>query len=614
MPKTYTVSEVAKILGYSTNSIYTFLKEKRIKGVRFGRGRFRIPEEELARILHLSKKPAVPQVLRNPTDVLDVDLFDLFDWFIGISSVVSGVALFLFNASVSVDAMSRFIPFMRITLLCAGSGLIVSSIQGTSKRWHLFFQSVLCVVGFLGAYGMARAFDVTGAVLYASLSVIIVATMLRKISAEVSLGYFMTLLGFGTVLGMVLWPQQMTMKLLVSLVALPPATLQWILLCIVVVNTSAYWIGYIKKSPWLFAASCAFCGVVFVLTAVLYGEFLYWSRSFFFLVLAFFCFFLPVSTMLAPSRSQRQRLYLHLFFGLIGGLLLLGIMTVYALHHVLWYQRVDDFENKILVGRTVLENAIVNVKSSVTTASGNADFLTTIEKRDTDALTRNAKIVFEGNSLIRRLIFLRENGDVAAVYPYGVLERTNYAFREYFIRVRDTKVLYVSNIFESHSDQGTRPVISVVMPLLDTQNEFSGVMVASVNLEKIALQLQQLARESGGEYFTVADQNGKYVIHPNIALIGTPVPVSDPLYKKGKKQHGVENTFLSDGSIGLVAYDTIPSLGWGISVQVPSGSILALNTFSLMLTFCMISGVFVVAILLLYLMKFRWLPKQRGYP
>src|SRR3990172_6082229 len=63
MPATYTVKQVAQILGYSTNSIYTFLKEKRIKGVRVGRGRFRIPQFELDRLLLTTKSGSpLPQL------------------------------------------------------------------------------------------------------------------------------------------------------------------------------------------------------------------------------------------------------------------------------------------------------------------------------------------------------------------------------------------------------------------------------------------------------------------------------------------------------------------------------------------------------------------------
>src|SRR3990167_304165 len=52
MPKTYTVKQVAKILGFSTNTVYKYLDEGKIKATRLGsEGRFRIPEEELIRLV-----------------------------------------------------------------------------------------------------------------------------------------------------------------------------------------------------------------------------------------------------------------------------------------------------------------------------------------------------------------------------------------------------------------------------------------------------------------------------------------------------------------------------------------------------------------------------------
>lgn len=631
MPKTYTVKDIATILGFSTNSIYSFLKAKRIKGVRVGKGRFRIPEEELARILHLSKKPvsqsvssvgiedkdivpvvadiAIP-VQITPTTVLEPNLFD---WFIGIASVISGIALFLFNVSSQGEIMGRLIPVIRILLICGGLGLIASSIQEQSNRLYVFFQSIMISIGVMGAYGLMRGSDMVGAILFGSISVIILLSIIRKLPAELSMGYFITLLSFGTALGVILRPEQIMTKSVVSLFPLPTVVVQGILLSVVLFTTSLYWIGYVKKSRWVFAIGCAMYGIAFVFAAMLYGEFLYWSRSFFYLVLAFFCLFLPVSLMLEPTKSQRQRLYLHVFFGGMGGLLTLGIIMISSLHQMLLQQRVHDFKNKIVVGQTIVENAIANVKSSVMTASGNPDFFTTIQTHDTDALVRNAKVVYEGNPMIRRLVFLKANGDVVTVYPYGVLERRNYAFREYFTRVRDTKALYVSNVFESSSNEGKRSVVSVVAPLLDTKGEFIGVMVASVNLEKVALQLQQTAHESGGEFFTLVDQTGKYVIHPNTALIGSQAPLIDLMLRGIEKKHGIENARLSDGTVGLVAYDGIPSLGWGLSIQVPITAILALSAYTLLLMFGTLFGVFVIAIVFLCVMKFRWLPQQRGY-
>jgi sensor histidine kinase YesM len=248
------------------------------------------------------------------------------------------------------------------------------------------------------------------------------------------------------------------------------------------------------------------------------------------------------------------------------------------------------------------------------TASGNIDFLTSVEKKNQETLTRNAKIVYEGNPFIRRLVFLNQQGDPVGIYPYGVFDKTNYAFREYFIRTRDTKAPYVSSIFDTNISQMHRPVVSVSVPLLDEKGVFQGLINASINLEKTSLQLQQLAVESGGEFFTVVDNAGRYVIHPNVAIIGTNSPDKDVARKGAKKAHGIEEVVFPDGRLGLAAYDYMPSLGWGISVQVPTASILELSTFSLIITFGTLFVVYVLAILLLYLMRFRWTPQQKESP
>lgn len=630
MPKTYTVKDVATILGFSTNSIYAFLKEKRIKGVRVGKGRFRIPEEELARILHLSKKPMVsppPSELNIPlqkinaeptvvlrSDQTDVLTADLFDWFIGIVSVVSGLGLFLFNTPAHIEPLNQFLSFLRVVWICVGVGVLASSVYGKSRGWKILFQSILVLTVWTGAYGLARVFDVAGAVLYGSFGIVIVARMLKRISSQVSMGIFMTVLGYGMVLGMALWSQQPLMKSLASLFQISPSLILWMTLCVVTLNLSLYWLGYIRRMQWLFVISCGVLGICCIVTAGLYSNFLYWSRAFFYITLSFFCLFLPIFQLLEPNKSGRQRVYLHLFFACIGGFLILAVLTILTVHQALWHQRINDFQNKIIVGKTFIEGVLVNVTSSVVTASANTDVLINVEKHDAVASVRNAKIVYEGNPLIRRLTFLDAIGDVVAIYPYGVLEYTNYAFRDYFVHVRDTKEVYVSNVFDTNVNQIHKPAVSVTAPFLDTKGIFRGVTVASMNLEKIALQLQQLARESGGEYFTVSDANGKYIIHSNSALVGTSVPSSDPIHKGVEHKHGIEEMILPDGTLGLVAYDSIPSLGWGISIQVPSGSVLALSSYSLALTFGTLFGVFVFSILLLYLMKFRWLPQQRGSP
>lgn len=51
MPKLYSVIQAAKLLGYSTNTIYSKLKDGDIHSVRIGKGRYKIAEEEIERLL-----------------------------------------------------------------------------------------------------------------------------------------------------------------------------------------------------------------------------------------------------------------------------------------------------------------------------------------------------------------------------------------------------------------------------------------------------------------------------------------------------------------------------------------------------------------------------------
>lgn len=57
MKKFYSVKEAAKILGFSTNTVYTHLEEGSLKGKRVGgRGRFKIPYSELAPYLETTNE------------------------------------------------------------------------------------------------------------------------------------------------------------------------------------------------------------------------------------------------------------------------------------------------------------------------------------------------------------------------------------------------------------------------------------------------------------------------------------------------------------------------------------------------------------------------------
>jgi excisionase family DNA binding protein len=166
MPATYTVKQVSKLLGYSTNSIYTYLKEKRLKGVRIGKGRFRIPQSELDKFLQFEKgilsktspiNPIAPTAVGYADTCEDftaseqVEVPSLFDWFIGVSAIILGSSWMLFANSYSEFPSQMYIliiPMLRGVLVASGIGLLLSDMKGSTARvWGQVFQGVLLAFG-----------------------------------------------------------------------------------------------------------------------------------------------------------------------------------------------------------------------------------------------------------------------------------------------------------------------------------------------------------------------------------------------------------------------------------------------------------------------------------
>lgn len=183
------------MLGYSSNSIYGFLKEGLIKAVRIGNGKFRIPEKEIAKftepkknksILQSRKQPelknveteVVPQSVLLPTPRPGMSLADLggepvihtlklwfeervglpklFDWLTSLSSIIVGVSLFLHSGQqdvLSVGSLSLWLNPVRLGMIFGGLGLILASmIQGEIGRFSNFTNYFRYFLGmtFLG--------------------------------------------------------------------------------------------------------------------------------------------------------------------------------------------------------------------------------------------------------------------------------------------------------------------------------------------------------------------------------------------------------------------------------------------------------------------------------
>ncbi len=646
MPKTYTVKEVADILGYSTNSIYTFLKEKRLKGVRVGKGRFRIPEDELNRVLHLSRKaqPAtssaneqlvegVKEAAKHIEQTGDAAVVrqddglrsrlhssilppNIFDWFVGTGAVVAGVALFLFNPILSPSesgTFARLIPVMRIVLIACGFGVLVSSMFAQGVKWRGVFFGLLAMLGTLNAYGLLKLGDYSGFVLYGAMALTIAIALVYRLGGIVAIVTYSSLISLLVPAVVLVFPDGVHIRQYLEFTGWPPATVGAISMVVGALLAVCFWAGY-AKSRTLFMFAAWITAICEVLVAMWFGHYQYWSRAFFMIVVSYFTSILPYWWFIQKEMSLRMRITLHAVFYVVGVAILVAILAVHLLQQSAWDARKREFADKMLVAQNMLINAVDSVKSSSVVAVKSQELVTAVNKKDLEQITSWAKILYESNPNIRRVDFIDAKGVGIALYPYGTFDDPDYSAREYFVKAKTAKKMVLTNVFQARADNQGRYVVVIATPLLDSAGEFQGVMIASIDLDRLGLQLAQIANESREERFTITDSQGVILSHKQSTLIGTKPSEEHPVHKALAKEEGVQWGITLNGVGGMVGYRFIDSLGWAITLSSPEQEVFALKSSSIWWVLGAVEGIMLVTVFLFLFLNSRTKDIKEGGP
>ncbi len=643
MPKNYTVKEVADILGYSTNSIYAFLKEKRIRGVRLGKGRFRIPEEELARILHLSKRPvetagkvqtvvapSTPPVsagneisqsalishITRWTKKHDWNLVaapNIFDWLVGLGAIVSGASLFLFNlTNTAGDAsLSAYLITARVALIAIGAGIVTINIFQGMRKWRSVFFGLLALLAFGSVMPFINVQDFDGAILYGTMGIVVLYNAIFDVDGIISYLLYLDLLLTGVVTLLFLGANVGHVQMFTSLFSLPNYAVALLLTGVAGTNLFLFWRGYRTGSVWFRIGAWVTMCFCFV-AALWYANMEYWSRAMYFVVLGFFSLVVPLWSMLIRGHdSRRDKTILHIFLGLVSVVILASIFAVYELQQTLWNQKQVELHNKMIIAQRLVQDAFDTAQAVLATAAVNQDLVVAVGKKDFTTIDKYAKVLYESHSYLRRIIILDAEGKGVALYPYGTFDQSNLSFRDYFIAARNTRKPYVSGVFEALADNSHRQVVTVSVPLISTKNDFVGVLAGSIDINQLNLEVQQIADQTRGEGFTIVDRKGQYVISSNMAMVGKELPKDDPmrLYLNDTTPHASESIVFND-HMGVDGYNIVPNLGWSLSLRIPIGSVVMINTASVISLFAIILVVLTLGTSAFYYLYVR--PKVVG--
>lgn len=628
MPKTYTVNEVAQILGYSTNSIYTFLKEKRIKGVRVGKGRFRIPEEELSRILHLSKKSAsqptqptitLPQAFSPTTGTVSGDVAVLsgeeyhdgsgkivtaknmgitpnfFDWYLGSVASLAGATVMLFSPLFEGLEVSRYLvfrPFLMTILIVGGLGLLYADVFAKKfTKWRGVFYGFI-LVGLTMTGGL---FFINGDYPWVCIMALIVGMgIVRPWTSAEGVRVFCWHIGGIWILfalSVMVWPNDERIVGALQLTSMPLGVSLGVVVAVAVLFTYVL-LGGNQTNRRLFTGLMVSSSLFFVVVAFWLGTYAYWLRAFVFLTMGFFALFAPVWELLALTRREHQRTV----YQLVGGMFAISLFSIVLLRlfqeNSLTYVQ-NDLKEKATISALTITSTMEKTTHTLEVFAQNPLLVRAIVAEKDSDLAALSRGVYESQVALRRMVITSEDGTIRSYYPLQGTTPTTQTLgqREYFIQAVATKKTVVSDVVNS-STSPSRPSVAIAVPIIGENKAVIGMVIGSVDLDSLNLLAQKIVRTDRDEYVTVVDRTTKRIMHPDSALLGKEVRSDDSILHALSGESGVADDYSYEDDMAITAYIPVADFDWALSVKVSKRTVLG-NTSVSVITVLALTSVWV---------------------
>lgn len=540
MNKTYTVKQVADMLGYSTNSIYAFLKEGRIKGVRIGKGRFRISEEELEKLLHLKKSqeiqpisvmPSVPPSIQPSSitseseeipsldkhlEKIKENIPSLFDLFVSLTSIIIGFTMILFVRDFeefSNIGLSQFLVPIKINFLIAGIGLFtVNVLNQARKNWYFIFNLIIFLSLLTFSLMLFLSKDFLGFTIYALLSLMMFFHLVLNLKGIVSFAIYIGLLTISLPIILILYPSTINLPVISFVSTWSPIQAAIVWLIVATMINGIIW-RLQDKQKFLFRISSLIFDVGLVYFAYLYSAQLYWGRALIFVLIFLSIIISSFWHRLDLKEEATRKTVVSIFGDLL--LIFLAIVTViWVVQNNIRSYAHDELVNKLVYGETLVESTVSSSKEKLETLSKDKSLIEAVKKKDTTFLKKSMKDFFVYSLDFRRIWVSDDKGEVLNIYPEANVLYENVAFREYFKVTKASKKSYISDLFETEVNGEKKEVVVVATPILDENENFIGVLVGSLDIDSLANKLQQFANSYDKEYFLVLDKQGKAIVKP----------------------------------------------------------------------------------------------------
>ncbi len=608
MPKTYTVKQVAQALGFSTNTVYKYLEEGKIKATRLGsEGRFRIPGEEVARLLG-DRTPAIvvsapnspqaepaqsnpslpvtsttppalessslqdiPSVSDTPSTSLTPNSYlnllkrvftpDLFSWFLALTSIFTSVSYFLYPIYYQNPLIVSFQPLILITHILIGAlGILLIASD-------LFFSSTKLHHHLLARIPLAVCFGGLSILFFAS-------SELLNFCHYLTLGLFTLSSSFSVKhpgLKLHLFSLTLLLSTFISFLSKPSFSLflhdfryeielngtSFLVKTILptVIGYLTLFFGYFKHAASFNLASIAI-GIVFFLRSLDSLNTKSWDLTVINLMVSSFSFILPFQSKLDNVARFTRRQVLISFTWLVV-ILMIGLIVV----------QVTQFSSQ----QSVLST---NTKS----LSGAKNLIEYYLRDDTYLLSTASTKIFDPNlhsalveslyrssSILHQVLIANTDGTVLASYPLQSGQNESLGKFTYFAEsIQSNKAVFSKSL--RYPTQSSPPSIHIAFPIVQSDS-VSGAVVGIVDMEKLSTRLNSFKPGEKG-YFSLSDPDGILLIHPDPNLLGNATK-SEAIRLASNQKSGQGIGYSESGVLSLQSYAPISFSNWRLIAEQP---------------------------------------------
>ncbi len=646
MEKSYSVKEASKLLGYSMNSVYSFLKDGSIKSVRIGKGKFRIPQSEIDKFLVVSpnseknsgtvsvekveskiaveemvseaKKEAYPNdsgtlILpvprpgksleelggEKPLTVLKlwfeerVAIPRLFDWFISLSSIILGISMFLHTKQVDVLLVGRYSMWfgpIRISLMLSGLGLIVADmIQEEFLRYRSlsnYFRAVL-VATYAGlAWILLLGADIDGFAIYGLFAVAILIEAAFAVKSSTAYMVYIQSFLIATALIFFYYPADPSLSAIGGGLVQILDGYKWLWLVVVGFLVSVTLYGFFWEKKVLKTYS-AFCGMLLIILALYFANSNYWDRAFFVLIAGMIGMIEPIWETF-KLKFQTDRPMVFRMFGIILMFFSLVVVLISITQSILMEDANRNLAEKSDFGRILINNTVDDGFSALDGIAQNPLFQNAFKARDSEGMDSFTKAIFRNNVDLGVVVALDNKGEAVSSYPYSSnILRQNYS-RDIFFRNTIGEIRYFSRTIEPLGGVSETSII-IATPIVEKGSVVIGAMLATIDLNSLGDRLSEITAPALDQKVMLIDGEGRWLFTREGGRVGEKINESDTASLLWSRSPGAEIGYDSTGKYTLFRSSKSRDLGWTVVTAEPIFSILDVSRSGLMIVLFLLS-------------------------